>query len=229
MRGKNIAFFVGICVIIGWITGSLLMQIYGRTRREPIIPQYNDNTPVVALTFDDGPNARYTPQVLDILYEYQAPSTFFLVGEELSGKEWLVEEIVASGHEIGCHTNSHRDLTTLDTREMQEEIQLTQEKLSKILTDYTFKLVRPPYGRYNQTVQDTINLPLVLWLIDSGDWDEPDADAIYTAVVTHVQDGDIVVFHDDNPQTVKALERILPALKEKGFRFLTVSQMCDVQ
>lgn len=140
-----------------------------------------------------------------------------------------MEEIVASGHEIGCHTNSHRDLTTLDTREIQEEIQLTQEKLSKILTDYTFKLVRPPYGRYNQTVQDTINLPLVLWSIDSGDWDEPDADAIYTAVVAHVQDGDIVVFHDDNPQTVKALERILPALKEKGFRFLTVSQMCDVQ
>lgn len=186
MRGKNIAFFVGICVIIGWIAGSLLMQIYGRTHREPIIPQYNSNTPVVALTFDDGPNAQYTPQVLDILYEYQAPSTFFLIGEELSGKEWIVEEIVASGHEIGCHTNSHRDLTTLDTREMQEEIQLTQEKLSKILTDYTFKLVRPPYGRYNQTVQDTINLPLVLWSIDSGDWDEPDADAIYTAVVAHV-------------------------------------------
>lgn len=87
MRGKNIGFIVGICVIIGWIAGSLLMQIYGRTHREPIIPQYNDNTPVVALTFDDGPNARYTPQVLDILYEYQAPSTFFLVGEELSGKE----------------------------------------------------------------------------------------------------------------------------------------------
>lgn len=72
-------------------------------------------------------------------------------------------------------------------------------------------------------------MPLVLWSIDSGDWDEPDADAIYTEVVAHVQNGDIIVFHDDNPQTVKALERILMDLKEKGFGFLTVSQMWDIQ
>ena len=86
------------------------------------------------------------------------------------------------------------------------------------------KYVRPPYGRYTQDVQKAIGLPLVLWTIDSGDWEAPNAENI-----NKVQDGDIIVFHDDNAQTVKALEKIILELKKRGFQFATVSQLYEYE
>lgn len=109
--------------------------------------------------------------MLDILYEQQVPATFFLIGEKFTGNELLIREIAASGHEIGNHTFSHPDLTQLDSRKIQWEIQQTEEKLKEILPDYPMKYVRPPYGRYTEDVQKAIGLPLVLWTIDSGDWE----------------------------------------------------------
>ena len=103
-----------------------------------------------------------------------------------------------------------------------------EEELRKILPDYTVKYVRPPYGRYNEAVEQAVGHPLMLWTIDSGDWDDPDAESIYTTVVSNIQDGDIIVFHDDNPETVKALESIIIELKSRGFQFVTVSQMREI-
>ena len=137
--------------------------------------------------------------------------------------------MAASGHEIGNHTFSHPDLTQLDSRTIQWEIQQTEEKLKEILPDYPMKYVRPPYGRYTEDVQNAIGLPLVLWTIDSGDWEAPHAENIYTAVVSKIQDGDIIVFHDDNAETVKALEKIILELKKRGFQFATVSQLYEYQ
>lgn len=108
--------------------------------------------------------------MLDKLYEQQVPATFFLVGEKFAGNELLIKEMAASGHEIGNHTFSHPDLTVLSTQQLQKEIQLTEEKLKKILPDYPIQYVRPPYGRYTERVEKAINLPLMLWTIDSGDW-----------------------------------------------------------
>jgi peptidoglycan/xylan/chitin deacetylase (PgdA/CDA1 family) len=188
----------------------------------------NSAQPVVALTFDDGPNSRYTPQVLDILYEEQVPATFFLVGEKFAGNELLIKEMAASGHEIGSHTFSHPDLTTLNTQQIRQEIRQTEKELKKILPDYPVQYVRPPYGRYTEKVEKAIDLPLMLWTIDSGDWENPDAEKIYTTVVRNIQDGDIVVFHDDNAETVKALEKIIVELKARGFQFVAVSQMYEM-
>ena len=100
-----------------------------------------------------------------------------------------------------------------------------QEALGKILPDYTVNFLRPPYGEQNETVCQSSPLPLILWDVDSGDWDNPQAEGIYAAVMENIQDGDIVVFHDDNPQTVKALKQMLPALKAWGYQFATVSNL----
>ena len=189
----------------------------------------NSGKPVIALTFDDGPNACYTPQVLDILYEQQVPATFFLVGEKLEANEPLVREVAAGGHEIGSHTFSHRDLTTLDRETIQKEIRRTGETLKEILPDYEMKYVRPPYGRYTEEVREAAGLPLMLWTIDSGDWENPDAETIVRTVVSQAEDGDIVVFHEDNEQTVKALETIITELKKRDFGFVTVSQLWDLK
>ena len=120
---------------------------------------------------------------------------------------------------------SHPDLTTLEEAQILEEIQKTQEALGEILPDYTVNFLRPPYGEQNETVCQSSPLPLILWDVDSGDWDNPQAEGIYAAVMENIQDGDIVVFHDDNPQTVKALKQMLPALKARGYQFATVSNL----
>lgn len=91
------------------------------------------------------------------------------------------------------------------------------------------KFLRPPYGRQNEGVCQASPLPLVLWNVDSGDWENPQAQTIYTTVMENIQDGDIVVFHDDNPETVKALKQILPALKARGYQFATVSTLLELE
>ena len=228
VKRKNLLFIACGLVMIVLIIAGLLSGINHRVHREAIPAQIDPTQPTVALTFDDGPNPRYTPQVLDILYENQVPATFFLVGEEFSGNELLIEEMAASGHEIGNHTFSHPDLTTLNASQIRQEIRQTEEELRKILPDYTIKYARPPYGRYNEAVEQAVGQPLMLWTIDSGDWDDPVAESIYTTVVSNIQDGDIIVFHDDNPETVKALESIIIELKSRGFQFVTVSQMREI-
>lgn len=140
----------------------------------------------------------------------------------------MIREIAASGHEIGSHTFSHPDLTALDSPEIQKEIRQTDEALKKILPDYSIRYVRPPYGRYTEKVQAAIDRPLMLWTIDSLDWEDSDAEKIYTVVVDQIEDGDIVVFHDDNEETVKALSKIIAELKKRGFQFATVSQLAQI-
>ena len=225
MKRKNLWFIACVAFIIVCIVVSLLTGIHGRIHRTAILPQIDPTRPAVALTFDDGPNPRYTPQVLDILYEQQVPATFFLEGEKFPRNEPLIKEMANSGHEIESHTFSHPDLTTLTTQQIQQEIQQTEEALKKILPNYTIHYLRPPYGRYTETVENATDLTIMLWTIDSWDWDNPDADKIYDTVIRVIQDGDTIVFHDDNPETAKALQKIIPELKARNFQFLTVSQM----
>lgn len=229
MKRKNILFCGIILIIIAAIVWGLFGGIHRRLNRSAISVQIDWQKPVVALTFDDGPHSEYTPQILDILYEQQVPATFFLVGENLSENKLLVQEMAASGHEIGSHTFSHPDLTTLDSYAIQNEIEQTKEALKKILPEYSMKFVRPPYGRYNAEVENAIQEPLMLWTIDSGDWETPHADSIYKTVVSNIQDRDIIVFHDDNAQTVEAIEKIIFDLKDRGFQFATVSQLYENQ
>lgn len=227
MKRKNLLFGACVVLVIFLILAGLGWSIFRRVFRKPIPVQIDSARPVVALTFDDGPNARYTPQVLDLLYEHQVPATFFLVGEKFAGNELLLQEMAASGHELESHTFSHPDLTTLNREQIQQEIQKTQTALKEILPDACIQSVRPPYGRYTQEVEQAIPYPLVLWTIDSGDWDDPDAQKICTTVVNSIQDGDIVVFHDDNAETVAALDKIISELKARDFQFATVSQLSE--
>lgn len=227
MKRRNMLFILCTAFIIVFIVAGLMNGIYSRIYREAILPQSGLQKPAVALTFDDGPNARYTPKILDILYEQQAAATFFVVGEKFPRNEPLIKEMAESGHEIENHTFSHSDLTTLDKEQIQKEICKTEERLKKILPDCTIKYLRPPYGRYTEEVERAAQIPLMLWTIDSLDWEKTDADRIYNTVVSSVKDGDIIVFHDDNPETVKALKKIIKELKARGFCFLTVSQMCE--
>lgn len=225
MRHRNILFGVGVGFVILLVAFGLLAGIYCRVHRQAIPVQIVPAKPVIALTFDDGPNSLYTPQVLDSLYEQQVPATFFLVGKRFSKNEPLLKEMVFSGHEIGNHTFSHPDLTTLNQQQIQQEFLQTEEELKNILPNYQIKYVRPPYGRYTEAEENAIETPFILWTIDSGDWKNPNAEEIYITVVGNIRNGDIIVFHDNNAETVKALKMIIPELKARGFQFVTVKDL----
>ncbi|MCL2837555.1 MAG: polysaccharide deacetylase family protein [Oscillospiraceae bacterium] len=226
MKRKNWIFIICISALILLIVGFSLMCMEGRRDREPIVVEPGAEK-LVALTFDDGPHPLYTLRVLDVLYEHQAPSTFFISGKNILNNRGLIEQMVSDGHELGNHTYHHYDLTTLTKDEIRLEIQRTQEALEQVLPDYSMLYMRPPFGRYNHQVLMASHLPMILWDIDSYDWAISDVDIIFSVIMDNVQDGSIIVFHDDNIATVKALERILPELRQRGFQPVTLTQLFE--
>ena len=134
MKRKNEIFSCCLVLVIVGVTLGLFFHLHSRINREKLTPHIDPEQPMVALTFDDGPNPTYTPPLLDLLYRYQAPSTFFILGEKISSNRWLLQEMVCSGHELGNHTYSHTDLTTLTPQQIEYEIDKTENALKKNLT-----------------------------------------------------------------------------------------------
>ncbi|MGN0404393.1 MAG: polysaccharide deacetylase family protein [Bariatricus sp.] len=218
-KQRNMPFCLLILLLILCLAGALILFGSRRQRRKPIRVEHNPCSPTITLTFDDGPNATYTPQILDILYQHQVPATFFVVGEKVEKNEQLIREMNACGHKIELHSFSHPDLTTLSCEKIQYEFRLTEKKIQEILPDYSANYFRPPYGRYTEDTEKIVGIPMMLWTLDSRDWKSPNAQDIFDTVMCSVQDGDIIIFHDDNAETVKALKLLIPALREEGFQF----------
>ncbi|WP_433007582.1 polysaccharide deacetylase family protein [Kribbella sp. CA-294648] len=181
-------------------------------------------TKFVALTFDDGPDPAYTPKILDILDEYGAKATFFAVGKEVERAPELTRRVHDRGHDVQNHTWSHPDLRKLSWASFQQQVEATDGLILE-QTDTTPRCLRPPYGGINSIVKKratALGKKLVLWTLDSRDWSRPGEAAIVQRVLTGVQDGSVLLFHDgggDRSQTVAALPTILKTLKEKGYGF----------
>lgn len=229
VKRKNFIFCLAVFLLILLTTAMLYFYITRRLRREQACAVPDPCRPAVAITFDDGPDPEYTPRILDILYQHNAPATFFLVGENLSENKLLVKEIAAAGHEIGNHTYSHRDLSALDNRQVTQEISDMNRELQKILPGYEIKYFRPPYGRYTAHTEKASGMEMALWTVDSGDWENPCADNIYRNTTTDTANGDVIIFHDNNRQTVRALDDILTGFEQKGFQFVTLSQLREIK
>ena len=137
-----------------------------------------------------------------------------------------MQEIRSSGHEIGGHTHSHPNLKQLTQAQVRAELEQMQLAVDKALEQpCPVKYQRPPYGEYPDWMERDEDLYLALWTLDSEDWTRPEAKKICQRVVQRAKDGDVIVLHDDNPETVRAVEQIIPALRRKGFVFATLSQM----
>lgn len=226
IKKQNIYFNVLVWTIILFVFILFGMNILkARFPHGKITREINPEKPMAAFTFDDGVNANFTIEILEILYENQATATFFINGNNIRSNEALVKKVVGEGHELANHTFQHHDLTTLTHDEVVLEVEKTQSEVERVIPGYLLKYVRPPYGRYNDEVLEAISQPLVLWDLDSGDWTAPDADKIYSQVMENVKDGDIVIFHDDNAETVEAIARIIPELKKTEMQLVTLSEL----
>ncbi len=195
----------------------------------------------VALTFDDGPDPVWTPQILDILKQRGVKACFFLVGRNAETYPRLVSRILSEGHEIGNHTYSHANLATMSPLRVKLEINMTQRVIESI-TGHSTTLFRPPYNadsspaRMEELIplkiaQDELDYTLVMEGIDPQDWARPGADAIVQRVKEQRSEGNIVLLHDaggDRSQTVEALPRIINYLRVRGDRIVSLGELLKI-
>lgn len=178
----------------------------------------------IALTFDDGPHPIYTQEMLDLLKKYKVSATFFLLGEQIEQYEDLVKKIAEEGHLIGNHTFEHIQITSLSTEQAEQMIQKTSD-LIEDLTGQKTEYVRPPFGTWNQGLDEELDLIPVLWNVDSQDWKTQNVDSIVNEVVKSVKENDIILMHDSFETTVQAVERIIKLLEAEGYEFVTVDEV----
>ncbi|MGI6298452.1 MAG: polysaccharide deacetylase family protein [Saccharofermentanales bacterium] len=194
------------------------------------LPPSSEN-PVIALTFDDGPSLRDTGTLLDLLKTEDVKATFFVLGNQIAaGRESFVKRAFAEGHEIGNHTYSHKTVKKLSASEVRKEFSQANDLIEGI-TGVKPVIARPPTGAYDDTtiaVSKELGMTLVNWSYQScpEDWNhrgEPDYIADF--VIEKARNGHIVLLHDTNSTTVEAMPKMIKGLKEKGFRFMTVSEL----
>ena len=192
----------------------------------------SDKGKMIALTFDDGPHPKETHQILDVLYKYNIKATFFVVGKHAN---WYSEPLIRAakeGHEIGNHTFSHPDISNLSSDDITREIKECENILLK-LTGKKTTLFRPPYGSYSKEKLGEIakksGYKIILWTtVDAKDWKNPPPLQIANIIINKAKSGDIILLHDyGTKNTVNALDIIIPKMIEKGYKFVTVSELID--
>lgn len=193
----------------------------------PIKRNIDTSSKVVALTFDDGPS-RYTNDIIDILEKNDAVATFFILGNKVKLYEDTLKKSISNGNEIGNHTFNHKWLTKLTDDEIKEQISNTQSIIEEV-TGYTPLLFRPSYGSLNRRVRKDINLDIVLWNVDTMDWKYKSTNKIVARATNNVKDMDIILLHDTYKSTKDSLEKIITTLKDKGFTFVTVSELKEIK
>lgn len=184
--------------------------------------------PYIALSFDDGPNPKLTPKLLDILAAHHIKATFFVIGENAAEYPDIVARAAREGHEIGNHSWSHPNLAKLSDDAVRHELQRTDDAIkSAIGTRAT--LMRPPYGslssRQKRWIHDEFGYQIILWDVDPLDWKRPGPNVVCNRVVKQTRAGSIVLSHDIHPGTIEAMPCILNQLEAKGFKFVTVSEL----
>lgn len=189
------------------------------TAHLPTPPSATDN--ILYLTFDDGPSVPYTQQILDILARHEAHATFFVLGQNVAQHPELMTAIVAAGHTLGNHTQTHRSLVGLNKRDFEGEVLPVRE----LLGEHDSHCLRPPFGDRDAQVYSyasELDYQIVIWTVDTADWSQPGADAIVNTLYGNLKPGDIILLHDggaDRSQTVAAVARFLPELTAAGWQF----------
>lgn len=182
----------------------------------------------IALTFDDGPSPVTTPQVLDTLRKEKVPATFFVVGSRVPANAQLVRRMHVEGHEVGNHSWSHPYMHKLTAKQIHQQIIHTQQVIERAGAPAP-TLFRPPYGEITPTVRKYVPLTFMLWNEDPRDWAATKPRQVVAAVEASAHPGGIIDMHDISPVTAKALPQIVHDLKQKGYHFVTASELLDLR
>jgi peptidoglycan/xylan/chitin deacetylase (PgdA/CDA1 family) len=183
---------------------------------------------IAALTFDDGPHYKTTPQLLAVLREKQVKCTLFILGENAARHPEILAQAVQDGHEIATHAYSHRLLNRLSKEEYNNELDRAEQAIRAVAPKPT--LFRPPGGAYNDGVLSAARsrgYEVILWSIDPGDWRRPSVSHVVNTVLHNVKPGSIVLMHDGQYPlpTPEAAGIIIDKLRDQGYTLVTVGEL----
>ena len=209
--------------------------------RKGTIYHINTLDKAVALTFDDGPSPVWTPKILDELKKAGVKATFFMIGEHVEKYPDVARRVAEEGHEIGNHTIDHHVLVYYKMDELEKEIK-DNEKIIKTITGQTTRYFRPPKAWLTAKEKKKIRemgYKTVLWTLNSKDWVTFDDKYIIRYILNHIKPGDIILFHDsggvftaeggNRNETVKTIAQLTQKLKEKGYSFVTITDLLNMK
>lgn len=225
-------------------TGLISGETYDTLPTSYVIQRYGFHPGLVAITFDDGPDGRWTPKILDILKEKHAPATFFVIGKNMQTFPDLVAREVKEGHDVGGHSWTHPDIAEIPAAQTMVELTATQ-RLFETITGKSQRLFRPPFfgDAEPSTPREVSRVQLaqeqgyltVGLRIDPDDWKKPDPQHIIETTISRLQDtvrpGQIVLLHDsggDRSRTVAALPGLIDAIRAHGYRLVTVHELAGM-
>ena len=183
-----------------------------------------EESPRIALTFDDGPNARYTPILLDGLKKRNIRASFFLIGENIEGNEDILLQMRKDGHLIGNHTWDHVQLDKIPAEKARLEIEKTNNRIYEASGIYP-SYVRPPFGAWIKDMELSVTMLHVFWYVDTLDWKTQNVQAVCQVVEKEIEDSAIILMHDEYETTVNAALKIVDEYQEKGYEFVTVDRL----
>ncbi|MGE5397461.1 MAG: polysaccharide deacetylase family protein [Chitinophagales bacterium] len=195
-----------------------------------VVSGVNTEDKVVSITFDDGPDPLYTPQIMELLKRYHARSTFFVIGLHARQYPDLLREIQKNGHEIGNHSYHHRRYIGQSKDYILQDIKMNEDLIEKYCGVKPVFL-RPPGGRCTDTLLDIAranHLTIINWGQDPEDWRNKNSLRISRQILANIRPGQIIVLHDgggDRSQTVKAVEQVLSSLSDQGYHFVPVGEL----
>lgn len=186
----------------------------------------------IAMTFDDGPHAQFTPTLLDQLKARNIKATFFVVGQNVAALPQIAKRIVDEGHEIANHSWSHPAFAKMSTEAVSSQIQRTEDAIFAA-TGLRSTNFRPPYGSITAAqkkwIPEKYNLRILLWSVDPLDWRKPGDAVLRSRIVNGAHYGAIILAHDIHGSTVRAMPETFDELLAKGFKFVTVEQLLALE
>ena len=187
------------------------------------------NGPYIAMTFDDGPSAKLTPHLLDLLKERNMHVTFFVLGENAKPHPEILKRALAEGHEIGNHSWDHPQLSKLSDEQVRSQLDRSKEAIMTATGGKPVTLMRPPYGALTKDqrrwVHEELGYKIILWDVDPLDWKRPGPSVVEERILQGTRNGSIILSHDIHPGTVEAMPDTFDKLLAKGFKFVTVSEL----
>ncbi len=222
-----------LCVAAGRIAENKMFAAVSGIRKDsglwPIMKESDISTKdltkkKVALTFDDGPNANYTEELLEGLKERGVQATFFLLGNQVEKSPEIVKKMHEDGHLIGNHSYEHVNLSSLSDEAAMVQVDKTNEAIYKVTGEFP-EYIRPPFGCWKSNLDYKTTMIEVLWNVDPLDWKTDNAETVVKRVLKEVEEDDIILLHDASESSVSAAFRIIDALQKEGYLFVTVDEI----
>ncbi len=225
-RRQVTVFLSSVLAVAVAVIGTV--SVFAQSERKLPIYCVETEKKQIAISFDAAWGADDTDTLIEILGNYNVKATFFVVGAWVDKYPDEVKKLSEAGHRVENHSNTHPHMTNLSAADMEKEIQVCNEKIAAV-TNRVPKLLRPPYGDYNNAVVEAVanaGMYPIQWSVDSLDWKEnATADSIIKNITTKVKPGSIILCHNDAKYTPAALPTVLKTLIDDGYEFVLIEDL----